>query len=124
VTRLEEIIAHGNRSRHSPEELLQWRANIIKCADGFTFSAIAGAAASCTPQPAFCVSGTCPEMPTSVGDVACTYPGSFSTIEVGFPSSRPEPWDEWEKYGNEGDVFSYVPVDLVRELVASHGGEQ
>lgn len=114
---LEQIIAKGNRSLHPP-----YRAgeNKIVCADGFTLSVIAGEGAYCSPRPTrFLNSG--------MGDVAQEYPGPYHEVEVGFPSSRPEPWGEWEEYAESKDdpvesVYGYVPVDLVRALVASHGG--
>lgn len=52
----------------------------------------------------------------------------YTSVEVGFPSARPEPWGEWERYAEDstdptGTVYGFVPVALVRDLIASHGGE-
>ena len=118
---LEQIIASGNR-RFDPANL-HIGDNNIQCADGYTMSVIAGEGCYCTPRPdRYGVLGNAP------GD----YPGPYSHVEVGFPSARPEPWEKWQPLADGlGDddralwltVYGYVPVELVRELVAAHGGE-
>ncbi|MFF4820758.1 hypothetical protein ACFY2K_39985 [Kitasatospora sp. NPDC001309] len=78
----------------------------IACADGFCLSVLAPDPADVLLLPAL-------------------------TLEVGFPTQRPEPWDRWREYlehaENEGDptesVYLHVPVALVRELIETHGGE-
>ncbi|MET8626608.1 hypothetical protein ABZW30_23095 [Kitasatospora sp. NPDC004669] len=53
------------------------------------------------------------------------------TLEVGFPTRRPEPWARWREYlgpsADEGhpteSVYLHVPVALVRDLIKAHGGE-
>lgn len=51
----------------------------------------------------------------------------YTHVEVGFPSDRPEPWDQWQGYADERNthetVFAFVPVNMVRDLVQAHGGE-
>lgn len=134
---LEQIIERGNRSPVARGE------NWIICADGFKVSVIAGAGAYCTPRPAL----SADIWFSNLHEVPHDYPGPFSTVEVGYPSVRPEPYmctawhdgydrhedhpvcDGWVTYsdGDEfkpGSIYGYVPVEMVRALIASHGGEQ
>ena len=51
----------------------------------------------------------------------------WASVEVGYPSARPEPWADWEQYCDSpsdptSTVYGYVPVDLVRALIDAHGG--
>ena len=71
----------------------------------------------------------------------------YRSVECGYPSERPEPWhctawhegfdrhedhptcDGWEAYSDDpdsetGGIFAYVPVQMVRDLIALHGGER
>lgn len=78
----------------------------IVCSDGFSLSVQAGALLYSTPRE----------------DA-----GPWSHVEVGYPSERPEPWAEWERYVETPDrptdtVYGYVPLVLVEALIASHGG--
>jgi len=126
---VEQIIAAGNRGhadRQGPSN------NKLRCADGFTVSVIAGGGTYCTPRPRLCVPrfGECP-LPAdkALGEVECTYPGPYAAVEVGFPSERPEPWTEWQEFADDRSddgtdvVYGFVPVGLVRHLIAAHGGE-
>lgn len=98
---LEQIIQLGTRnSEYRPTGV----SNNLTCADGFTLSVIAGGGAYSTPRNGM----------------------SYLAVEVGYPSQRPEPWDEWRDYSENEDgtsVYGYVPVEMVRKLIASHGGE-
>jgi hypothetical protein len=135
VVTLEEIIAHGNRGHVG-----FMGGNFITCADGFGLSVVAGGGTYCHPRPALCLTGRngheAFDLP-GLNDVDCAYPGPYYAVEVGFPSERPEPWDSdddadprcWRTYAESkenptGSVYGYVPVELVRALVASHGGER
>ncbi|WP_442803601.1 hypothetical protein OG411_29720 [Streptomyces pseudogriseolus] len=119
---LDQIAATGNapdlKSGERPVD------NRIVCADGFTLSVIAGAGYYSTPRPAL-LSG----LPDGlVSNAPRDYPGPYTSVEVGFPSARPEPWAAWaERAEDDGDptgtVYGYVPVQMVRELILSHGGE-
>ncbi|MGW7350886.1 hypothetical protein [Streptomyces sp. NPDC054784] len=101
--------------------------NLITCVDGFELSVLAGAGAYCAPRPPLF-----PHLPYSgdaLSDVGADYPGPYTAVEVGFPSERPEPWAAWSRYAEGADdptetVYGYVPVDVVRELIVSHGGER
>lgn len=139
---LEEIIELGNRPPvpMTPEgDYLPDAASVyprvqnwVVCADGFKVSVIAGAGPYCTPRmnmiPKF---DNDPKMMGAIGEVPSTYPGPFSAVEVGFPSERPEPWGgdgNWAEYASDPEtptdtVYAYVPVDMVRALVWSHGDE-
>lgn len=91
--------------------------NNITCADGFKLSVVAGWGMYCEPRPG-----------SSRSDVSDRYDGPFWEVEVGFPSERPEPWDEWSQWAESpddptGTVYGWVPVEKVRELIESHGGE-
>ena len=48
--------------------------------------------------------------------------GPYTAVEVGYPSADvPESWNEFKQ--GDLNVFAFVPVELVRAYVASHGGE-
>ena len=128
MSALDDIIARGNRGHvKGPNWLL--------CADGYSLSVIAGGGTYCQPRPTLC---TCAflsaekqsELGLSMvtpftGEIAHDYPDPYTHVEVGFPSAKPKPYRPWRECGGKwetADVFSSVPVDLVRELVAAHGG--
>lgn len=119
---LEQIISTGNMARlvADVEANLRKRAAMpskqIRCADGFTMSVIAGCGTYCTPRPDW------------FNDVPADYAGPYTEVEVGYPSERPEPWEVWSEYAEVAfapteTIYSFVPVELVRQLVAAHGGE-
>jgi hypothetical protein len=102
--RLEERIETGGRGGR------------VKCRDGFSMSVIAGPRLWCHPRPG--------DMYGPPED----FPGPYNQVEVGYPTEKPEPWEQWEPYQMVGEtpedgVYGYVPVNLVRELVELHGGE-
>lgn len=109
MSTLENIIREGNRARRRPHG-----SSFIRCQDGFEISVIAGHGTYCSPRPA-------------INDDPPF--GPFKEVECGFPSDRPEPWEQWSKYAETtsdptGTVYGYVPVSLVRLLVEIHGGEK
>ncbi len=84
--------------------------NRIVCPDGFTLSVQASAYHYSIPR---------------------SNEGPYTHAEVGFPSERPEPWfaypDGWMQYAEDPEyptetVYSFVPVDLIWDLIQSHGG--
>jgi hypothetical protein len=92
--------------------------NLIRCADGFQLSVIAGPGNYCSPRP----DGFRDSDPDD------SYEGPYDQVEVGYPSERPEPWDQWSEWCESPgfpteSVYGYVPVDAVRALVLLHGGE-
>jgi hypothetical protein len=108
VAQLEQIITAG--SHHGTND--HW----LTCPDGFRVSVLAEASAYCTPRPHPVEHGFSRDR---------TWSGTFTHVEVGFPTMRPEPWDEWAQYCDAPDcptetVYGYVPVDMVRALIASH----
>ena len=79
----------------------------IICADGFTVSVQANEGAYCTPRQ----------------DDAEQY----TQVELGFPSAREELIMSWiEIIGEDIDptdsVYPYVPVSVVTNVIAKHGG--
>lgn len=70
----------------------------IVCRDGESFSVQANRFAYCTPR---------------------ADEGPYTHVEVGFPTCDMGP--EWEEY-NDGDIFAWVPVELVQEVIDEHGG--
>lgn len=75
----------------------------IKCLDGFSLSVQATEGAYCQPRDNF---------------------GPWSSVEVGFPSAKPElimSYAEQAEIPTE-TVYGYVPIELVEELIALHGG--
>jgi len=78
----------------------------IVCADGFALSVQASEYHYCTPRE------------------DTRY---YLSVEVGFPTERPEPWDEWSRFAESGEsptdtVYGWVPAPMVRDLIALHGG--
>jgi hypothetical protein len=52
---------------------------------------------------------------------------TYTNVEVGFPSERPEPWLMWEEFCEDPErptetVYGYVPAEMVLVLLESHGG--
>lgn len=104
----DDIITKGNR-RYLDSSSPNW----IECADGFRFSCVAGFG-----------SYSIPRMESHQFVV-----GPFTHVEIGFPSERPEPWDKWSEYVEDDrtpteTVYGRVPVEMVRALIESHGGEK
>jgi hypothetical protein len=122
VSNLDKIIESGN----APDPATGERPvdNRIQCVDGFNLSVIAGRGYYCTPRPAL-LSG----LPDGLASSAPSdYRGPYTAVEVGYPSERPEPWDEWSQRCEDEErptstVYGYVPVDMVRALIEAHGGE-
>jgi len=80
----------------------------IECVDGTTLSVQASHTHYCRPRNDF---------------------GPYSSVEVGYPGVEPpESWAEhfdgdWNTDDRLGSVYSRVPVSLVRQFIADHGGE-
>tara|TARA_A100001515_G_scaffold95226_1_gene76329 strand:- start:295 stop:618 length:324 start_codon:yes stop_codon:yes gene_type:complete len=75
----------------------------IQCNDGFNLSVQARAFCYCSPR---------------------NDEGPWTAVEVGFPSEREELLMEWaEDSGRPTDtVYGWVPVEVVNEVIAKHGG--
>ena len=78
----------------------------IVCVDGTTLSVQASSTHYCSPRDD---------------------EGPYYEVEVGYPSIRPEPWDQWREYCEDSDnptdtVYGWVPIELVHALIALHGG--
>jgi len=80
-----------------------WLTPRIYCADGFHLSVQASDSAYCSPR---------------------YNEGPWCSVEVGFPSAVPELILSYAEDDDNplGTVYGYVPVELVDELVALHGG--
>ena len=81
-----------------------WQIPRIECADGFNLSVQASRYHYCSPR--------------ETGD----HP--YSAVEVGFPSERVEvlmPFCESPESPTD-TVYGYVPVDIINDLIESHGG--
>ena len=78
-------------------------AKRITCKDGFSLSVQATHGAYCSPR---------------------TNIGPWARVEVGFPSAPPELIMEYAENDSEptDTVYGYVPIELVEELIALHGG--
>jgi hypothetical protein len=126
LVRLEEIIQYGNRGHKG-----FGRNNIITCPDGFRVSVLAGGGTYCRPRPGICDcahKGRVNELRQS-DEVSHDFSDSYSRLEIGFPTERPEPWNKWEKHLELYDrelndptkaIYSYVPIAMVRALIKSH----
>jgi hypothetical protein len=76
----------------------------VVCADGFTLSVQANENAYCSPR---------------INDATL-----YVEVEVGFPSGKEElimPWAEDPEEPTE-TVYGYVPVSVVTNVLAKHGG--
>lgn len=75
----------------------------IQCKDGFNLSVQAGETLYCTPRQRR---------------------GPWTEVEIGFPSERVESFMPYaEEPENPTDtVYGYVPIELVLEAIAEHGG--
>ncbi|MEU8926249.1 hypothetical protein AB0D10_35860 [Kitasatospora sp. NPDC048545] len=101
--RLDHRIAHGTARDALGRALADPH---IACADGFRLSVLAPDAADVFLLPA-------------------------ATLDVGFPTRRPEPWAHGREHLDPGadeddpteSVYLHVPVALVRDLIEAHGGE-
>ena len=76
----------------------------VVCADGFTMSVQAHASAYCIPR--------------------MTGAPIYREVEVGFPSEREELLMEWaeEAHKPTDTVYGFVPVRVVTNVIAKHGG--
>ena len=76
----------------------------VVCADGFTMSVQAHAGAYCIPR--------------------MTGAPIYREVEVGFPSEREELLMEWaeEAHKPTDTVYGFVPVGVVTNVIAKHGG--
>ena len=94
------VVRHGKYKELAPQ---------IECADGTTLSVQASETHYCAPRE---------------------NQGPYLCVEVGFPSAEPlESWakyfdGDWENSDRTDSVYGFVPIDLVREFVAMHGGEK
>jgi len=82
----------------------------IECLDGFTVSVQAGIGMYSLPRSS-----------------RSGYDGPYTHVEVGFPNEQPEPWKVWSTYAQNvydatGTVYSFVPIELVDDLIMFHGG--
>lgn len=107
--RLDWVAGHGTG----------WLPRQIRLADGAVISVRAGSAAYCTPRPhPIAALATAPE----------GYAGPYTHLEVRLygPLVGREAWAEYNADfapAAEAVLFGPVPVELVRALVAEHGGE-
>lgn len=89
----------------------EWCMPKIECADGASLSVQASRTHYCQPRDSR---------------------GPWYEVEVGYVENAEVP-DSWREYADTGpddedwrasDVYGYVPVDLVRAFIESHGGEK
>lgn len=105
-----EAIAWGRAPRYPGRNV----NNRVVCADGFAVSVQAsGWHYANDSHP----SGEAAYW--RLGDEEPTYP--FTTFEVGYPTTDPEPADVWDEY-ESGGVWAWVPRQVVADLLDAHGG--
>jgi hypothetical protein len=80
------------------------RNAIVVCADGFEMSVQANNSAYCTPRR--------------------NNADKYKEVEVGFPSIEEPMLMEWceEAHRPTDTVYAYVPVQVVTNVIAKHGG--
>lgn len=101
---LENIISGKPTTCGSDRYELKRMSPAIRCRDGTTLSVQASRYHFCAPRENH---------------------GPYKAIEVGYPTATP--LESWAKYADgeyPATVYGYVPVELVREFVATHGGEE
>lgn len=81
----------------------EWVVPTITCKDGFNLSVQASEYHYCSPREK---------------------QGPWYQVEVGFPSQKPELITDYAENADDptGTVYGYVPVELVNQLIALHGG--
>ena len=74
------------------------------CADGFEMSVQAHATAYCSPR--------------------MNNAEKYTSVEIGFPSEREPMLMQFAEEANDptGTVYGYVPVQIVTNVLAKHGG--
>lgn len=115
---IEDTVSHADRCKldrmlaTDPDEMPfagprdRANGNWLTCRDGFQLSVIAGMGARARRPPGADLN---------------------TEVEVCFPGDRPEPWNAWRPYTENkthraGTVYNFVPVDMVRSILALHGG--
>ena len=80
------------------------RNELVVCADGFEMSVQAHAGSYCLPR--------------------MTGASIYREVEVGFPNAREELLMEWceDREKPTDTVYAYVPVQVVTNVIAKHGG--
>lgn len=101
---LEDIISGKPTTCGSDRYELKHLARTTVCRDGTTLSVQASHYHYCAPRDNY---------------------GPYTAVEVGYPTATPP--ESWAKYADgeyPASVYGYVPVELVREFVAAHNGEE
>lgn len=77
----------------------------IVCKDGFSMSVQAGEGIYCAPR-------------------MCLDNGEYESVEIGFPSNEEPLINEYAENSTDytDTVYGYVPIELVDEVIAKHGG--
>ena len=76
----------------------------VECSDGFSISIQASEIHYCSPR-------------------ANLTNGEYNTVELGFPNQEDELIYEYAQSDNyTGTIYSYVPIEIVEELINKHGG--
>ena len=107
--RIDWIANFGNRGRVKRDN------DIILCRDGFELSVVAGGGTHSRPRT---LRENSDENPGS-DTVSYNYPGPYSAVDVLPYGGVPPHWTQYR----EDDLFAYVPVAIVRDLIQQHGGQ-
>lgn len=101
----EQRVADIGLDRYSPEKRYLEHVPQIKCKDGFRLSVQASSGHYCSPR-------------NSVGP--------WSMVEVGYPSRKVPSFlpymDGGPRTAQTKTVYGFVPIDLVVQAIADHGG--
>lgn len=76
-----------------------YRRPKVVCNDGFTFSVQGNFGTYSNPKE---------------------FTWNYKSMEIGFPSEIIEFMSEYDD--GQGDIYAYVPIDMIRSLVVIHGG--
>ena len=80
------------------------RCALVVCADGFSMSVQANSTSYCSPRH--------------------DHANPYTSVEVGFPNKEEPLLLEWaeEPENPTGTVYAWVPVQVVTNVIAKHGG--
>ena len=80
------------------------RCALVVCADGFSMSVQANSTSYCSPRR--------------------DHANPYTSVEVGFPSREEPLLLEWAEEPNKppATVYAWVPVQVVTNVIAKHGG--
>lgn len=88
----------------------------VVCQDGFTVSIQASASHYCSPRKSFNRLENYSDFTSPIVDYSI-----YNEMELGYPSARDDLLTDYAETP-DGDIYGWVPVDVVNALLEKHGG--